>query len=201
MTDTVLSYPAPDEPTREVDALTGDVVYVESTDTRAPFIVDNDRKATWAMRRLSELTAQVASVESIVAAEHERIRRWAEEETRRHAADMAYFEAQLIRYGRQRRIDTDGKVKSVSTPYGKVTSTSTQAKYVIDPEVFLAWAMAERPDWVRTKHEPALDAVKAATTVEDTETLGLVAMTEHGEIIPGVTIEPAGVNYKVKVDS
>ncbi len=197
MTDTVLSFPATDEPV--LSEITPDLdTEVVDTRTGEPFVIDNDRKATWAMRKLLEHQQAVAEVVAIGNAEIERIQQWATHEVDKHAPSIAYFEAILIGYGKQER-DRDPKRKTITTPYGKVTSRAGQAKYVIDPDVFLPWAEAEHPEWVKIEKSPRLAEVKAATTVEGTESMGEVAMTEHGEIVPGVTIEPAAVTYKVEV--
>ena len=55
------------------------------------------------------------------------------------------------------------------------------------------------PDAITVKRSPSLAAIKSAVTVESTESLGLVAMTENGEIIPGVDVTAAGVNFSVEV--
>jgi hypothetical protein len=197
MTASVLSFPATDEPV--LSEITPDLdSEVVDTATGEPFVVDTDRKASWAMRKLLEHRQAVAEVLAIAQSEIERIQQWAQTEATKHEPSISYFENVLIGYAHRERL-RDPKRKSISTPYGKVSSRAGQVKYVIDPDVFLPWAEAEHPEWVKIEKSPRLAEVKAATTVEGTESMGEVAMTEHGEIVPGVTIEPAAVTYKVEV--
>lgn len=197
MTDTVLSFPATDEPV--LSEITPDLdTEVVDTRTGEPFVIDNDRKATWAMRKLLEHQQAVAEVVAIGNAEIERIQQWATHEVDKHAPSIAYFEAILIGYGKQER-DRDPKRKTITTPYGKVTSRAGQDTYLIDPDEFLPWAEKNHPEWVKVEKSPRLAEVKAATSVESTESLGLVAMLPEGEIVPGVTVEAAVTKFKVEV--
>ena len=195
MTDTVLSHPGLDEPVEPVFDTDGQPT------AETAFIVDNDRKATWAMRKLLEHQQEIAGIVSIADAEIARIQQWADEQVAKHSPSVAYFEGQLVRYARQVREESDGKVKSVSTPYGKVTSRAGSEKWVIDDDAFLGWARESHPEWIRTVEQRGVDVatLKDALAIEPTDSLGLVAITPEGEIIPGIQIVVGETTYKVEV--
>jgi len=165
---------------------------------RERFEVTDDSQAAWAMRKLLSIRKRIAENEAIADAERTRIDEWVHQANSKFQPDVAYFEALLTRYAQQQRASDDRK--SIETPYGVVKSRATQDKFkVVDEDEFFKWADENLPDAVVSKRSPSLTALKKAVTVESTDTLGLVAMSEHGEIIPGVTVEPGGVNYSVEV--
>jgi len=170
----------------------------EEAPDRERFEIKDDEQAAWAMRKLLAFRKKMAENEAIADAERTRIDAWLHHVNEKFAPDVAYFEAILTRYAQQQRAADDRK--SIETPYGVVKSRSTQAKFkVIDEDTFFKWAEENLPDAIAVKRSPALTALKKAVSVESTETLGLVAMSEHGEIVPGVAVEAGGINYSVEV--
>ena len=175
----------------------GDVTRYQAED-RERFEIKDDAQAAWAMRKLLSLKKKWDETEAIADAERTRIDAWVHHAHSKLEPDVTYFQALLTRYAQQQRASDDRK--SIETPYGVVKSRSTQPKFkVTDEDEFFKWAEENLPDAVVVKRSPSLTALKKAVTVESTGTLGLVAMSEHGEIIPGVAVEPGGVNYSVEV--
>lgn len=165
---------------------------------RERFQITDDSQAAWAMRKLLALRTKMQANEKIADYERTRIDAWLEHENGKYTNDVAYFEAILTQYARQQR-EADNR-KTIETPYGMVKSRATQNKFrILDEQAFLDWAEANMPEAINVKRTPALSVLKENVTVEKTDSLGLVAMLEHGEIIPGVTVDPADVNYTVEV--
>ena len=171
---------------------------VDPEPDRERFEIEDDEQAAWAMRKLLHVRRRMGANERMMNAEITRIEAWRERVDNRFQPEVDYFEAILTQYAHKQRSREDRK--TIDTPYGVVKSRSTSDKFkVVDEEKFLEWASENLPDAVSVKITPSVIAIKEASTVEHTRTLGLVAMTEHGEIIPGVTVEPGGVNYTVEV--
>jgi hypothetical protein len=169
-----------------------------SAEDRDRFRITDDKQATWAMRKLMALRHRVEENEAVADAERLRIDEWLQYANQRYAGDIAYFEAILTMYAQQQRT-TDGR-KTIDTPYGAVKSRATQDKFkIVDEDVFLKWAEESLPDAIMVKRTPSVTNLKKAVTIETTETLGLVAMTEDGEIVPGVHVEAGSVSYTVEV--
>lgn len=168
------------------------------TPDKEHFEVTDDAQAAWAMRKLLSLRSKMAENEAIAAAERTRIDAWLHYANAKFDGDVAYFEGLLTRYAHKQR-ETEGR-KTIDTPYGAVKSRSTQPKFkVADDDEFIKWATDSLPEAVQIKASPLVSVLKEHVTIEHTDTLGWVAMTESGEIVPGVTAEPASVNYTVEV--
>lgn len=198
--DTLTSFPGAYEP-EEIETDDGFLDYLEP-ETREPFRVDTDSKATWAMRKYAEAQAEVAATIAIAEAEIERIQQWASHAVTGPTATMAYMEAQLSMYALAVRAETDGKRKSISTPYGKVATRAATEKWQIDDEAFIEWAKTNQPDWVETKMVRAIDVPtlrKALAAEEITE--GVVAITPEGDIVPGIVIVKGDPTAKVEVSA
>lgn len=163
---------------------------------RERFRVDDDAKATWAMRKLRAIEAKVAENQRIATDERARIDEWLERVNEPLAQDAAYFRGLLIEYARHEREAADRK--TVITPYGSVKSRAGQPKWHVDAAVFLDWARVSHPDLIRVKEEPNLTAIKEV--VLPVPGLPDIAVTPDGEPVPGITVTPADTSYTVEVD-
>lgn len=169
-----------------VEALAPDAPAVVSGQVHERFIVDNDDKAQWALRKLAQLQAELDDVEEQVVRERRRIDEWHEAQLKKHAPAIQLFESMLLDYHRARR-EADPKCKTINLPAGTLHSRATKSKAEIeDVEAFIAWAKDERPDLLRTK----LEVEKAK--VND-------AVCNDGEVLPHVSVVAAEVRYSVEV--
>lgn len=181
-----------------IDVLDFDTEAAMPSEERDRFQIEDDAQAAWAMRKLLSLRAKITENEKIAEAERVRIDSWLHYANAKYDGDVSYFESLLTQYAIKQR-EAEGR-KTIDTPYGAVKSRATQPKVkVLDDDEFLKWATDSLPQAVQIKATPIVSVLKEHVTIEHTDTLGWVAMTESGEIVPGVSAEPAGVNYSVEV--
>jgi hypothetical protein len=154
-----MTQPAHDQLTDALEALASEEPYeIDTTEGADRFVVDDDEKAAWAMRKLAESEDEVR-----------RIRRLAEPELVRLQKMLAGVEAWWA--VEQRKAGR----KSVSLPYGKVTTRAIAVSVnVSDSKAFVDWAATEgRLELLNMT--PAKAAIK-------------IAMLTDGESLPGVDI-------------
>jgi hypothetical protein len=164
------------------------------------FTVKDDAEASWAMRKLLNIKSKMLENEEMAKAERARIDNWLVRVNGRFETEVSYFEAILTQYARTQR-QNEGR-KTIDTPYGTVKSRATHSKFKVENvEEFLQWASINAPELVNIKTSPNLAALKDFASIEETQTLGSVAMTIDGEIIPGVIVDPADINFTVEVAS
>ncbi len=171
---------------------------VEAEQQGEGFRISNDDEATWAMRKLLMYRKQEAEITKTAESEHQRIASWQERRMGIIDRRIDFFENILRQYASEQRTAEDRK--TIDTPYGVIKSRQGQAKFVIhSKDEFLAWAETH-PEAVlyETVRKPLLSALNERATVEVTPTLGPVCVYE-GEIVPGVFVEPASVNYRIEV--
>jgi hypothetical protein len=169
-----------------------------ASEERERFHIIDDAQAAWAMRKLLALRSKVDENTAIADQEVNRIQEWLHRVNGKFDSDITYFEAILKIYAQKQR-ESDGR-KTIETPYGVVKSRATSDKFrVVDEEAFFAWAEANLPDAIAVKRSPSLTVLKEKALAEHTDTLGMIAMTTDGEIIPGVDVEAGGINFTIEV--
>lgn len=162
------------------------------------FRVTDLSSATWAMARVREARKAQQEVLDVAQAEMVRINRWVESAATPYARRAEYFESLLAAYARERRVATDGREKSVSTPYGRVSTSSRAAKLVVvDPDAFIAWADKYRPMAIERK--PRILLSRLGDVSPDEATL-LALDTISGEMVPGLSVEAATINVTFKIE-
>jgi hypothetical protein len=173
----------------------------KTEEVREAFVIDDDQKAAWAMRKLRSLRAKQKVNEEIAAEEIARVNAWLESVNKTIENDAEYFVAHLSGYGHRVRLNPDDSRKSVMLPHGKISTRQSSRKWSVDSDIFLAWARASAPDLIRVKEEPALTKIKEAyadLVVQNASVLEVI--TKDGEIVPGLTIEEGNLSISVDVE-
>ncbi len=151
--------------------------------TREAFVVDDDSKADWAMRKLASIRRKQADNKAIFDREVQRVAEWLEKVNTALERDAEWFEANLKPYALTER--SNGR-KSVVLPHGTIKTTAGRPKIEIENEVeFLAWAEKSEPELIRIKKEIDKKVLNALLTDS-----GDVISTQ-GEIVPSVRVTPA----------
>ena len=95
---------------------------------REPFIVDDDSKADWAMRKLASIRRKQADNKAIFDKEIQRVTEWLEKVNTALERDAEWFEANLKPYALLQR--SEGR-KSVVLPHGTNKTTAGRVKFDI----------------------------------------------------------------------
>lgn len=172
----------------------------ENEEQRERFRVENDSQATWAMKKLREVTKKRDEQLKIGDEEIALIRKWQEDIEYRHQYQIQYFEGLLHDYARRQR---EEGVKTVTTPYGKVATRIAEFKVSChNPDEFLAWAEASLPQVVRVKKEMSVSAikelVKSGVLITDFDSQKLVSA--EGEVIPAIVVQPPQVAVTISTE-
>lgn len=149
-------------------------------ESRAPFVIDNDQAAEWALRRIRE-----ARMEADMWEAH--YQREAKKERERADETVAHMNALLEDYFRTVPHKKSKTQESYTLPSGKLVRKAQQPKYTINDEDACAWLdghsmgdlvkMTVKADWAQLK--------KQVSVLAD----GTVIMADTGEVIDGVTAE------------
>jgi hypothetical protein len=167
---------------------------------RQRFVIDDEDKATWALRKLARLKGEEAADAEQVRVEFDRITTWQDERETQRERQVAFF-AGLLREYHEGELAKDPSKKSIKLPAGTLKSRAGSPKWTIDPDPFLEWfdndekIREDCPELVRVKREPALSAIKETFEPKDDR----VVYTVTGEFVPGVTVEPGERTFKVEV--
>ena len=144
------------------------------------FVVNDDEKAEWAVRKLSRIRRKQAENKTLYDSEITRVAEWLKRVNESLEGDALYFEAVLTPYALKER--SNGR-KSLVLPHGTVKTTAGRAKIEFESEEgFIEWAKSNDPELLRVKHEINKKALSDLIT-ED-----LKVISTQGEIIPNLRV-------------
>ncbi len=105
---------------------------------RESFIVDNEQKANWALRKIRQLQEKrVANIE-LAENEIERINMWLDDINSELEQSIDFFTGLLEQYHR-RIFEQDPKAKTIKLPHGKLKMRKQQPEFIRDDGKLLAW--------------------------------------------------------------
>jgi hypothetical protein len=156
------------------------------------FVVDDDKKAEWALRKLARIRSAGPRVADVYAAERERLDQWRDQELARIELDGAYFVSQLDLYAREQR--ANGDRKTITLPHGVVSTTHRKARVQVDDAgAVLEWAKQNRPELVRVKESVPVSEISLVALLD-----GGVRDPDTGHEIPGASLLPEAVSVTIK---
>lgn len=107
---------------------------LQSPDIASKFTIESLDQVNWAMRKLAALEADRKQTESLYKLEFERLEKWKERKLRGANQSVEFFTRLLTAYMERRR-EENPKLKTESTPYGKITWTKQQPEWKYENEV------------------------------------------------------------------
>lgn len=167
---------------------------VEESPEKEAFVVDDLSKATWAMRKLRSVVAGLEANAEIAIAEKARIDAWLESANKSLLSEREYWEGHLTTYLRKQR-QADDSIKTITTPYGKISSRVTQPKWETMEEL-TDWLLNNNDKLIRIKYEVDKTELKKTYKVDGTNVID----PSTGEVVPFIQIIPSDIAYKVEVE-
>ena len=165
---------------------------LETEERREAFRVNDDSSASWAMRKLAEINAQLDANNAMHEREIERLHQWLEQVNTPLNRDALYFRSLLEDYARRERMEKDRK--TINLPHGKVSTRPATDKWEVDTEHLLAFLnQNDLKDLIKVKEEPSLTAMKQYLTVTD----DLKVLTPNGEVVPHIRIQRGDISVSV----
>lgn len=168
------------------------------------FVADDDSAAEWAARKYAAEQSTISAVRSQATEWRERINDWEAAETIRARKRATFFEQHLIAYIARRRAESefvrkdgtvDWRVKSVSLPSATLKSSRRSARVKVGES---EGAEAAAVEWCEANGLG--DAIKRSLLVSKLDGVKPVdgrPLTDDGEVVPGLAVEPESVAYKV----
>lgn len=147
-------------------------------ETRESFVIDNDEKADWAVRKIKEHTADMERWESFYKEQTEKIKESAKQ-------SIDFLSMELYKYFSlvpHRETKTQEKYK---LPSGDLVLVKEKEDFERDNESLLQWCKNNKPELIRIKEEPDWSAIK--TYIKET-----------GDLPDGVTPIQKAAEFKVR---
>ena len=159
---------------------------------REAFIVNDDSKADWAIRKLAQVRRKQAENKALAEAENKRVTEWLQTVNTSLESDATYFELCLRPYALLQR--SEGR-KTVTLPHGTIKTTAGRPKVeILDEQALIDWGLASCGDIIRVKTEIDKKNLNALIT-EDNQVI-----STQGEIVPAVRVLPAEPSISISIN-
>lgn len=163
----------------------------EEPEQRQKFVIDDDDRANWALRKLAIHKQERERINAQAEAEINRVANWATEAMKPIDDSVAFLEGMLESYFRNLRKDGYDKA-SYKLPAGTLKRSAGRASIEIEnEEALLEWVKENHPEWVHTKISEAVPKSVLAKEMRDGK-----IVTEDGEVVPGVAVVEPRETYK-----
>jgi len=166
------------------------------------FVVDNDRKAVWCLRKIKHLKEKQAKNEELAESEIEDIQKeidevqnWLDEENNKLQNSINFFESILYSYALELRKE-EPELKTHKLPFGKIQFRSKRPKWNYDNAKLLDFITSNYGELVKVKESVDKRKLKQMTEVVGDK----VIVKETGEIVEGVEVVVRDEEFQVKVD-
>jgi hypothetical protein len=166
------------------------------------FIIDNDQKANWALRKIRHLKNKKNKNEEFAKTEIKAIQKeidavnsWLESENGTLNNDIEYLEMKLKYYALDLR-DDDPELKTHKLPFGQLQFRKQRKKWKYEDDKLLEFAEKNIKDTVKIKKQ--VDKRKLKQKIKVVGDKAVVADT--GEVIEGIKVIERGEKFKVKTD-
>lgn len=166
------------------------------------FVIDNDQKANWALRKIRHLKNKKNKNEEFAKTEIKTIQKeidevnsWLESENSSLNNDIEYMEGLLRVYAEQLKAD-DPELKTHKLPFGQLQFRKQRKKWEYDNDKLLKFAEKNLKDAVKVKKR--VDKRKLKRKIKVVGDKAVVADT--GEVIEGIKVIERGEKFKVKTD-
>ena len=166
------------------------------------FVVDNDRKAVWCLRKIKHLKEKQAKNGELAESEIEEIQReidevqkWLDEENDKLQNSIDFFESVLYSYALELR-KGEPELKTHKLPFGKLQFRSKRPKWNYDKAKLLDFISINYRELIKVKESVDKRKLKQMTEVVS----GKVVVKDTGEIVEGVEVVERDEEFQVKVD-
>jgi len=167
------------------------------------FVIDGDKKASWALRKIKKLKKEqnhhqeIADHEiDILKSEITEVNDWLKQKNKSINDSISFFEGLLYEYALTLKKD-DPDLKTHKLPYGKLQFRKKKPKWNYQEEKLL--------NFIKNNYTQALK-IKESIDKRKLRQVGKVVgdkviLEETGQVIEGIDILPRGEQFRVKVNT
>ena len=158
------------------------------------FLIDNDTKAEWAIRKIKEAQDEHDRISALIDAEEERLKERKEKNDKKLEADTSYLKYLLNSYMNTVKCKETKTQRSYQLLSGKLVYKYGGTEWIKDEDKLLEWARQNKPDLVKTKYSVDWSNLKKTLTVTPKDEV----ITEDGELLDFIKAEKKPDSLDIK---
>lgn len=168
----------------------------QEIEPRETFVIDDEAKAVWALRKIAKLTGEIDKHIEVAEAEIQRIGEWLDAVNKPNKEAIEYFTSLLEGYHRK-IFAADEKKKTIKLPHGELKLRAQEPEYVRNDEALLQFLQENKWPYIKVKESVDWSALKGCLIVTDDGSL----VTEDGQVLSKELISATkrGPKFSVKV--
>lgn len=160
------------------------------------FKVDNEKKASWALRKINQLQKEIEANNEMADEEIHKVEQWRTKQNKQAIDSIEHLTSLLNGYAITQK-EQDPKFTSSSTPNGRYGFRKQQPEWIYDEETLLEHLDKEgKKELIRVKREVNKSEVKKKYEVTGEN----VVDPSTGEIVKGIKINHREDNFYVRVE-
>ena len=167
-----------------------------------PFIIDNDCKANWALRKIRQMKEKQNKNKELAKSQIEKIQdeideinHWLDKENDKIQNNIDFMKTKLKNYAFTLKEDNPD-LKTHSLPFGALKFRKRRPKWNYDDDKLLQFAESNLQEAVKVKKRVDKRKLKKKADVAGNKAV----LKDTGEIIEGVKIINRPEKFKIKVD-
>ena len=157
------------------------------------FKVDSLEKANWCMKQIQAKERQKEELKQLVEYEKQKLEIYLAQESKGPEESIEFFKAKMQPYIAEKI--AEGKKKSINLPCGTVGFRSSAPKFTFDDEKLKTFVTGYDKNLIETKTSVKWGELKKQLTFSNNQ-----AVTEDGEVVPGIVVEEKEPIFFVKVE-
>lgn len=164
------------------------------------FVVDDDNKATWCLRKIKHFKSKQEKNKEIAEKQIEEIEKeireveqCLEEENSKLNNSIEFMESKLYSYAQQLK-EENPELKTHKLPFGQLQFRKQRPKWNYDNDKLLSFAEEKYEDLIKVKKSVDKRKLKSQAKIVD----GKVIIEKTGEVIEGVEVVERPEKFKVK---
>lgn len=157
------------------------------------FIIDNDQKAEWAIKKVLEERAERDRLLELVEIEIARLKEQAEDINTRYAEKTDYLMTMLNNYAQTVNCKETKTQKTYQLLSGKLVYKIPQKK-LTPSESLLEWCKVNAPEYVKIEEKVAWGDIKAKMQIVDDKAV----FTDTGEFIDCIDVTETEPSFDIK---
>lgn len=151
------------------------------------FVIDDIKKADWAMGKINLERKKMAQNEELVQARIEQLQAWLKKQNESSEGTIAFFENLLVPFVKEQI--KGSRKKSINLPSGTV-GFKKSTKTTKDDAAIMEFVKNNYSEYIKVKESVDMAEFKKACKVVDGKLI-----TVEGEVVPGYQVEETNVLY------
>ena len=159
----------------------------EELEVREEFVIDNDLKAEWAIKKLAEVEQEHDRLIAVCEQQINEYELKIEQYKQSKDSGTSYFKTQLFSYMQTCKTKATKTMHSYQLASGQLKYTLPKNDFAKDEEKLIEWVKNNKSELIKTKESVDWATLKKQIKIVESDDK-LNVITEDGEVVEGISV-------------